>query len=84
MNLVDEIVAASVRPQRTFEWMLEMPRASEVHTMISGKPETTRPLWGPNSSALARVAPADLQRILHTKRLDAMKDGKMIADRQIF
>ena len=35
------------------------------------------------SSALAHVAPPDFQRVLHTKKLDAMKDGKMIAGRQI-
>ncbi len=31
------------------------------------------------SSALARVAPADFQRVLRAKKLDAMKDGNMIA-----
>ncbi len=52
---------------------------------ISGKPETMRliTLDAKLPSALAHVAPADFQRALHTDKLDAMKDGKMIADRQI-
>ncbi len=35
------------------------------------------------SSALAHVAPAEFQLVLHTKKLDAMKDGIMIAGCQI-
>ncbi len=35
------------------------------------------------SSALAHIAPADFQRMLHTKNFDAMKDGQKNAGRQI-
>ncbi len=68
MNLVDEIVAA--RPGVTYD---ELQEAGDDMATLDAK----------LSSALAHVAPAEFQRVLHTKKLDAMKDGRVIAGRQV-
>ena len=83
MNLVDEIVAASARPKRAFEWVLEVQRTGIAYDEIAEAGDDMATLDAKLSSALAHVAPAEIQRTLHTKKLDAMKEGRMIAGRQI-
>ncbi len=48
---------------------------------VSGEDVTT--LDAKLVSALTRVAPSDLQRVLLAKKSDAMNMGKMLAGRQI-
>ncbi len=72
MNLVDEVVAASARPQKAFKWMLEMthPRISYDDLRKTGDDVAT--LDTKMSSALAHVAPADFQILLHAEKLGAV------------
>ena len=83
MNLVDEVVAASARPKRAFEWILEVQSPGALYEQFENAGEDMVTLDAKLSSALAHIAPAEFQRTLHTKKLDAMKEGKMIAGRQI-
>jgi hypothetical protein len=83
MNLVDEIVAASARPKRAFEWILEVQCPGIAYDELAEPGDDMATLDAKLSSALAHVAPAEFQRTLQTKKLDAMKEGRMIADRQI-
>ncbi len=76
MNLVDEIVAASARPQRAFDWMLETTRSGISYDDLREAGDDVATLDAELLSVLAHVAPADFQRVLHTKELEAMKDGK--------
>ncbi len=83
MNLVGEIVAASARPKRAFELILELQCPSIMYDELGQAGDDMATLDAKLSSALALVAPAEFQRTLHTKKLDAMKEGRMIAGRQI-
>ena len=83
MNLVDEVVAASARPKRAFEWILEVQSPGAACEQFENAGEDMVTLDAKLSSTLAHIAPAEFQRTLHTKKLDAMKEGKMIAGRQI-
>ena len=75
MNLVDEIVAASARPKRAFDWILEMQNSGATCEHFGEAVEDMVTLDAKLSSALAHIAPAEFHRILHTKKLDAMKEG---------
>ena len=66
MNLVDEIVAASARLKRAFEWILELQRPSIMYDDLCEAGDDMATLDAKLSSALAHVAPAEFQRTLHT------------------
>ncbi len=83
MNLVDEIVAASALPKRAFEWVLELTRPAVSYDDLREAKDDMATVDAKLSSALAHVAPAEFQRVLHTEKLDAMKGGRMFAGRQI-
>ena len=83
MNLIDEIVAASARPKRAFEWILEVRTPGIAYDDLAEPGDDMATLDAKLSSALAHIAPAEFQRTLQTKKIDAMKENKMIAGRQI-
>ena len=83
MNLIDEIVAASARPKRAIEWILEVRTPGIAHDDLAEPCDDMATLDAKLSSALAHIAPAEVQRTLQTKKIDAMKENRMIAGRQI-
>ena len=83
MNLVDEIVAASARPKRAFEWILEVRAQGVLYEALAEPGDDMATLDAKLSSALAHIAPTEFQRTLQTKKIDAMKENRMIAGRQI-
>ena len=83
MSLIDEIVAASARPKRAFEWILEVRAQGIAYDVLAEPGDDMATLDAKLSSALAHIAPAECQRTLQTTKIDAMKDNKMIAGRQI-
>ena len=62
MNLVDEIVAASARPKRACEWILEVQRPGVAFEDLAEPGDDMATLDAKLSSALAHVAPAEFQR----------------------
>ena len=83
MNLVDEIVAASAKPQNSFKWALEIQNAGARYEDLREPGDDFATLDAKLASALTHIFPPDFQRTLHAKKLEAMKDGRMIAGRQI-
>ena len=83
MNLVDEVVAASARPQNAFKWVLEISRPAIRYEDLREPGDDFATLDAKLASALTHIFPPDFQRTLHAKKLDAMKDVQMIAGRQI-
>ena len=77
MNLIDEIVAASARPKRAFEWILEVRAEGAVYDALAEPGDDMATLDAKLSSGLAHIAPAEFQRTLQTKKIDAMKPTKL-------
>ena len=69
MNLIDEIVAASARPKRAFEWILEVRAQGIAYDVLAEPGDDMATLDAKLSSALAQIAPAEFQRTLQTKKL---------------
>ena len=83
MNLIDEVVAASAKPQRAFDWIVEVSHHTTSYDILREPGDDFATLDAKLASALTHIVPADFQRTLHAKKMEAMKRGHMIAGRQI-
>ena len=81
MNLVDEVVAASAKPQRAFEWTIEIATLTARYDNLREPGDDFATLDAKLASALTHFVPPDFQRTLHAKKMEAMKCGQMIAGR---
>ena len=83
MTLLDEVAAASAKPQRAFEWTLELQNSGATFESLRTTGDDVATLDAKLGSVLTYIAPSDFQRALRAKKADAMKMGKMLAGRQI-
>ncbi len=83
VTLLDQAAVASAKPQRAFEWMLEVQNGSATFAIVCVSGDDVAALDAKLASALTRVVPSDFQRVLQAKKSDAMKTDKMLAGRQI-
>ena len=83
MTLLDEVAAASAKPQRALEWTLELQNSGATLESLRTTGDDVATLDAKLASALTHTAPSDFQRPSQAKKAHAMKMGKMLAGRQI-
>ena len=83
MALLDEVAAASAKPQRAFEWLLELVAPGVTFDSLRATGDDMATLDAKLASALSHIVPHDFQRALQAKKAEAMKTGRMLAGRQI-
>ena len=69
MNLIDEIVAASARPKRAFEWILEVRAQGIAYDVLAEPGDDMATLDAKLSSALAHIAPAEFKEPFRPRKL---------------
>ncbi len=74
---------APAKPQRAFEWVLEVQNGSAKFANHCASEDAMPTLDAKLASALTRIAPIDFQRVLQAQNSDAMKMRKVPAGRQI-
>ena len=79
MNLIDEVVAALAKPQRAFDWIVEVAQLTATYDILREPGDDFASLDAKLASALSHIVPADFQRTIHAKKMEAMKRGQMIA-----
>ncbi len=62
MTLLDEVAAASAKPRRAFEWMLEVHSGSATFANLCISGDDVATLDAKLASAFTRIAPSDSQR----------------------
>ncbi len=83
MDVTDEVVAASTRPQRTFEWMMKVSEAGITYEDLRSPGDDMATLDAKLASALAFNASPEFQKTLQTRKAEALREGRMVAGRQI-
>ena len=87
MNVIDEVVACSSRPQVAFRWINELLAKGACYedfreTTYEGR-TCMATLDAKLASALAHAAPEDFQRTLQARTHEALNKGAMVTGRQI-
>ncbi len=83
MDVTDDMVAASTRPQKTFEWMMKVSDPGVTYDDLRYPGDDMATLDAKLASALAHNASPEFQKTLQTRKAEALRDGRMVAGRQI-